>query len=104
MSKPESWKIWEGRSVAGKFPLRQWLGGSNHSAVFSTERPGAAKAAIKLIAIEPGAAEQELLRIRAAIKLSHPHLIRIFEAGRGPSAARSPPLTGTAPADHAMFQ
>ncbi len=83
MSKPESWKIWEGRSVAGKFPLRQWLGGSNHSAVFSTERPGAAKAAIKLIAVEPGAAEQDLLRIRAAIKLSHPHLIRIFEAGRG---------------------
>lgn len=83
MSKPESWKIWEGRSVAGKFPLRQWLGGSNHSAVFSTERPGAAKAAIKLIAVEPGSAEQELLRIRAAIKLSHPHLIRIFEAGRG---------------------
>lgn len=83
MSKPESWKIWEGRSVAGKFPLRQWLGGSNHSSVFRTERPGAAKAAIKLIAVEPGAAEQELLRIRAAIKLSHPHLIRIFEAGRG---------------------
>lgn len=83
MSKPESWKIWEGRSVAGKFPLRQFLGGSNHSAVFSTERPGAAKAAIKLIAAEPGATEQELLRIRAAIKLSHPHLIRIFEAGRG---------------------
>jgi TonB family protein len=83
MSKPESWKIWEGRSVAGKFPLRQWLGGSNHSSVFSTERPGAAKAAIKLIAVEPGAAEQELGHIRAAIKLSHPHLIRIFEAGRG---------------------
>ncbi len=83
MSKPESWKIWEGRSVAGKFPLRQWLGGSNHSSVFSTERPGAAKAAIKLIAVEPGAAEQELGRMRAAIKLSHPHLIRIFEAGRG---------------------
>jgi serine/threonine protein kinase len=83
MSKPESWKIWEGRSVAGKFPLRQWLGGSDHSAVFSTERPGGAKAAIKLIAVEPGAAEQRLGGIRSAIKLSHPHLIRIFEAGRG---------------------
>ena len=83
MSKPESWKAWEGRSVAGKFPLRQWLGGSNHSAVFSTERPGAAKSAIKLVAMEPGSAEQELAHIRAAIKLSHPHLIRIFEAGRG---------------------
>ena len=83
MSKPESWKIWEGRSVGGKFPLRQWLGGSDHSAVFTTERPGAAKAAIKLIAVEPGYAEQELTRIRAAIKLSHPNLIRVFEAGRG---------------------
>lgn len=83
MTKPESWKIWEGRSVAGKFPLRQWLGGSDHSAVFATERPGAAKAAIKLIAVEPGSAEQELTRIRAAIRLSHPHLIRVFEAGRG---------------------
>lgn len=75
--------MWEGRSVAGKFPLRQWLGGSDHSAVFTTERPGAAKAAIKLIAVEPGSAEQELARIRAAIKLSHPTLIRVFEAGRG---------------------
>lgn len=83
MSKPESWKIWEGRSVAGKFPLRQWLGGSDHSAVFTTERPGTAKAGIKLIAVEPGSAEQELTRIRAAIKLSHPHLMRVFEAGRG---------------------
>lgn len=83
MSRPESWKIWEGRSVAGKFPLRRWLGGSDHSSVFATERPGAAKAAIKLIAVEPGSAEQELSRVRAAIKLSHPHLIRIFEAGRG---------------------
>lgn len=83
MSKPESWKIWEGRSVAGKFPLRQWLGGSDHSSVFSTERPGGAKAAIKLIAVEAGASEQQLGRIRAAIKLSHQHLIRIFEAGRG---------------------
>jgi len=83
MSKPESWKMWEGRSVGGKFPLRQWLGGSDHSAVFLTERPGGAKAAIKLIAVEPGSAEQELTRIRATTRLSHPHLIRTFEAGRG---------------------
>jgi TonB family protein len=83
MSKPESWKVWEGRSVGGKFPLRQWLGGSDHSAVFLTERPGGARAAIKLIAFEPDAVEQELTRIRTTIKLSHPHLIHTFEAGRG---------------------
>lgn len=82
MSKPESWKTWQGRSVTGKFPLRHWLGGSDHSAVFITERPGGAKAAIKLVAVDPANAEQELTRIRAITRLSNPHLIRIFEAGR----------------------
>lgn len=75
--------MWEGRSVGGKFPLRQWLGGSDHSAVFLTERPGGAKSAIKLIAVEPGTAERELTRMHATTRLSHPNLIRIFEAGRG---------------------
>lgn len=83
MSKPESWKMWEGRSVGGKFPLRRCLGGTDHSAVFLTERPGAAKAAVKLIAVEAGSAEQELARIRNTTRLSHPNLIRTFEAGRG---------------------
>ena len=41
MSKPETWKSWEGRTVDGKFPLRQYLGGSDHSAVFLTELSGA---------------------------------------------------------------
>jgi hypothetical protein len=31
-------KQWEGRIVDGKFPLQKWLGGSEHSAVFLTER------------------------------------------------------------------
>ena len=75
--------MWQGRSVGGKFPLRQWLGGSDHSAVFLTERPGGGKAAIKLIAVEAGDVEQALLRVRASTRLSHPHLIHTFEAGRG---------------------
>ena len=81
MSNPQDWKKWEGR-VDGKFPLRQWLGGSEHSAVFLTERPGQAqKVAIKLIAAdaEPDA---QLARWRAAAQLTHPHLMRIYEAGR----------------------
>src|SRR5579863_9346625 len=84
MSSVEVWKTWEGRSVVGRFPLRRWLGGSDHSAVFLTERAGQPqKAAIKLIAAENSAdADLQLARWRAAAQLSHPHLIRILEAGR----------------------
>lgn len=86
MSNPEEARKWEGLVVDGKFPLRQWLGGSEHSSVFLTERPGqtqnvAQKVAIKLIA-QGAEAERQLSRWRAAAQLSHPHLMRIFEAGR----------------------
>jgi TonB family protein len=82
MSSPEGWKKWEGR-VDGKFPLRQWLGGSEHSAVFLTERPGHPdqKVAIKLIAAGADA-DRQLSHWRAAAQLSHPHLMRIYDAGR----------------------
>jgi TonB family protein len=82
MSSPDDWKRWEGR-VDAKFPLRQWLGGSEHSAVFLTERTGQAdqKFAIKLIAAD-AQADRQLAQWRAAAQLSHPHLMRIYEAGR----------------------
>jgi TonB family protein len=82
MSKPEEWKSWEGR-VVEIYPLQQWLGGSDHSAVFLTEIPGASqRAAIKLMEAESGPdAEPQAVRLRAAAKLSHPNLIRIFQAG-----------------------
>jgi TonB family protein len=84
MSNPESWKSWEGGVVGGKFPLRQWLGGSDHSAVFVTDRHGHSdqKAAIKLIAEVPAESERQRARWRAAAQLSHPNLIRIDEIGR----------------------
>ena len=84
MSNVEAWKTWEGRVVGGKFPLRQWLGGSDHSAVFLTDRQGQSdqKAAIKLIAEVPADAEGQRARWRAAAQLSHPNLIRIYEIGR----------------------
>jgi TonB family protein len=84
MSNPGLWKTWRGRVVDGKFPLRQWLGGSEHSAVFLTERPGQAssKAAIKLIAADGTQAERQLSHWQATARLSHPHLIRIYESGR----------------------
>jgi len=82
-------KKWEGCFIDGKFPLRQWLGGSSHSAVFLTNRGvnGSEKAAIKLISAESYAAEKgkedaQLLRWADIAKLSHPHLVRLFESGR----------------------
>jgi TonB family protein len=83
MSKPDTVKSWEGRVIEGKYPLRQWLGGSGHSAVFLTEfaEQPSQKAAIKLIQVDDGSAELQLSRLRATKKLSHPHLIRIVECG-----------------------
>jgi TonB family protein len=83
MSKPDTWKSWEGRVIEGKFPLRQWLGGSDHSAVFLTEfgHQHPQRAAIKLIHVDEGTAEARLSRLRATAKLSHPHLIHTFGCG-----------------------
>lgn len=77
----DTWKRWEGQIVNGKFPLQHYLGGSDHSAVFLTQR-GSEKVAIKLIAADPENAEAQLSRWRLAAKLSDPHLLPIFEMGR----------------------
>lgn len=79
-SKTASWKAWEGNVVEGKFPLRQWLGSSDHSAVFLTEYK-TQKAAIKLIAADSADPDQ-LSRWQSVAQLSHSNLIRIFESGR----------------------
>ena len=81
MNNTEAWKTWEGRTVDGKFPLRRWLGGSDHSAVFLTDLGGSQKAVIKLIAASLNA-DRQLSRWATAAKLSHSHLIRLFEMGR----------------------
>ncbi|HKV06359.1 MAG TPA: TonB family protein [Candidatus Acidoferrales bacterium] len=80
----EAWKQWEGQVVDGKFHLRKYLGGTEDSAVFLTERPDeeTEKAAIKLIAADPEIAEQQLSRWALAERLDHPHLMRIFQTGR----------------------
>ena len=86
----EEWKKWEGRVVDGKFPLRQWLGGSEHSAVFLTDRSanGSQKAAIKLIPAEAFSSDTmdeaaQLSLWAEGARISHSHLIRLFESGRG---------------------
>ncbi len=72
---------WEGRTIDGVFPLRQFLGSGENSAVFLTsyqERP----AAIKLLHVEPGKADAQLAQWRAAAKLSHPNLMRMYRMGQ----------------------
>jgi TonB family protein len=80
----ETWKQWEGQVVDGKFHLRRYLGGTDDSAVFLTERGEGEeqKAAIKIVSADPACAEKQLALWRAATSLAHPHLMRIFEMGR----------------------
>ncbi len=75
---------WVGQSVDGRFPLQKYLGGSRASAVFLTQIGGAegAKAVIKLLAVNSCDPEAQLDMWRTAARLSHPHLIRIFDGGR----------------------
>jgi TonB family protein len=78
------WKKWEGRLVDEQFPLLQSLGSSEHSSVFLTERPGSPsqKLAVKLFPADGITDETHLSRWRSAAKLSHPHLLQLFECGR----------------------
>jgi eukaryotic-like serine/threonine-protein kinase len=80
----EAWKQWEGQVVDGQFPLRQYLGGSDHSAVFVTEHGEREpeKAAIKLILADPANAELQISRWKHAAQLFHPHLLRLSLMGR----------------------
>jgi TonB family protein len=72
---------WEGRTIDG-FPLEQFLGAGESSAVFLTRYETRA-AAIKLVSIDAQKADAQLARWRAASQLSHPNLMRIFSTGRG---------------------
>ena len=79
-----TWNEWEGQIVAGKFPLLRYLGGSEHSAVFLTERRTngrAANAAIKVMPASPEQGDRQLSRWEQASELSHPHLISLYEMG-----------------------
>jgi TonB family protein len=67
-------KDWEGQIVDNAFPLGRFLGGN---AVFLTEYEGR-PAAIKIVAAD----DARLGQWQAAGRLSDPHLIRLYHAGR----------------------
>jgi TonB family protein len=80
----EAWKKWEGQVVNGEFRLRQYLGGSDRSAVFLSDRGerDPQQLAIKLV---PASAENPELQLswwELAAKLSHPNLLRLIQRGR----------------------
>ena len=79
----ESWKHWEGRSVDA-FPLRRYLGGSDHSCVFLTEHAGREPraAVIKLTQSSTANWESQVSWWQQITKFRHPHLIQLFENGR----------------------
>jgi TonB family protein len=80
----EAAKQWEGQIVDGVFTLRQYLGGSDHSAVFLTEygEREPRRAAIKLYPAEQATADLQLSSWEFAAQLSHPNLLRLFRSGR----------------------
>jgi serine/threonine protein kinase len=85
MTMSEDWtKQWERRVVNGVYPLRRFLGRSNHSVVFLTEYKAqkAAQAAIKILPATPALTEAQLAHWKRVATLSHPHLIRLLDAGR----------------------
>ena len=79
----DAWKQWEGELIDGRFRLLQFLGGSDHSAVFLAETGSPAqKVSLKFVDANPATAQLQLSRWERAGKLSHTHLLRILQSGR----------------------
>ncbi len=80
----EIWKKCEGQLVDNRYPLLQFLGNTNHSAVFLTElpEPQHRKAVIKFISADMPTPDQQLAIWQRVERLSHPHLLRLFNHGR----------------------
>src|SRR5437899_10893405 len=77
------WTQSEGQVIDNRFRLRQYLGGTDDSAVFLTQldNPQSQRAAIKFIPAGPNA-DLQLSLWRRVKQLEHPNLLRIFETGR----------------------
>jgi serine/threonine protein kinase len=86
----DAWTQWESQVVNGVYPLRRFLGGSNHSAVFLTEYPAEniANAAIKFVPADTLQAQAQLVQWGTSVTLSHRHLVRLFDVGRCRFAGR----------------
>jgi TonB family protein len=77
-------KDWVGRVVDARFRLDEWLGSSGQSGVFRCEitNDPEQQAAIKLFPADAAGARSCAADWAAGAELRHPHLIRVFRAGR----------------------
>jgi serine/threonine-protein kinase len=80
----QAWAKWEKQIINGVFPLHRCVSFSDHSAVYLTEHEthDLPFALLKLVPAIPTLKETQLAHWAAAATLAHPHLIRLFEAGR----------------------
>ena len=80
----EAWTALQGHVVNGAFPLRRYLGGSDHSGVFLTDIANRepSQVALKLVHISGELADLQLSRWFAASVLDDPQLLRLLDAGR----------------------
>ena len=83
-SLSQAWATLEGDVVNGAFPLRRYLGSSDHSGVFVSEFTGGApsQVALKLVPVTGKLAESQLSLWFAASVLDCPQLLRLLDAGR----------------------
>lgn len=77
-------KQWQGQTVDGRYPLQQYLGGSDSTAVFLTNLPADTKtrASIKLVRASGEEAAALLSNWKRCAQLSHPNLLRVFDGGK----------------------
>jgi len=84
MNAAEIRSDWAGQTVDNRFVLLEWLGGSGDRGTFRTELqgPGSQTVAITLIPADHEDADRRIAGWATVKTLSHPHLMKIFEAGR----------------------
>jgi TonB family protein len=88
VGKAQDWKQWEGETVAGEFPLEEFLGSGPKSAVFRT-RIASGSAVIKLVPAAGAQAEELIAQWNRARELDNPHFIKIVDVGAWENAGLS---------------
>ncbi len=73
----------EGQAIGGELRLLRWLGGSASGGVYLAVQPGEdpARVAVKLVRADAAGAARTEQRWKAAARLKHPNLIRLFRTG-----------------------
>lgn len=81
MNKAVLREVWTGRSIGKNFPLIEWIGGNESTALFRTEVSGA-KAAVRIVRASGEVAAGYLAAWEQAAGLSHPNLMRVIASGK----------------------